>query len=143
VDGRHRGEPQHRAQPLWWAIALFLVVAVPLGVIALLTWLLVFVATQGEQSAVLGLVMLGAAIGTFVQDRGRSASRWLAASLALLAAGRFMDAAMSQRHEPLAYTVVSDGIWAIAAACAGTGIVLKFRSGRLRSRRPSWLRRAE
>ena len=101
VNGRQCGAAQRRAVFALRVTLVVLLVAVPLGVIALLAWLLVSVATEREQSAGTGLLWLGVAMSTFVQERGSSGSRWRAAGFAPVAVLSFMDAAVSQR--PLAY----------------------------------------
>ncbi|HVB44123.1 MAG TPA: hypothetical protein VNF47_15655 [Streptosporangiaceae bacterium] len=144
MNGRHRGAAQRPAVTALWvsryASGVIVLVAVPLGVIALLAWL-IFLATPREQWAGSGLIFLGGAIATFIRGRGRSYSRWSAAGQALVATSLFMNAAAAQRHWPHAFTAVNDSIRAIAAACLVTSITLNLRSGRLRFRRPPWLSR--
>lgn len=100
----------------------------PLGVIALLAWL-IFLATPREQWAGSGLIILVTATGTFIRGRRRRYSWWSAAGQVLIAASLFMDAAAPQPNLPHAYTVVNDSLRALGAAFLCTAIALMLRSG--------------
>jgi hypothetical protein len=154
MSGRHRGQAQRPAVTALWAgrytAGVILIVAFPLGLIALAVGLIMF-ATPLEAVALMSFVIMARAIWLLVGVRRWSSSRWsssrwsssrwLAVGTVLTAIAAVVNIAASTRHWPDAVVLVGYGVLALGLACAGVSLVIDARSGRLSEWLPTWLTR--